>query len=163
MSGLKILAAVAGVVQAFHAGYELIHQIERRQVAKKRGEPGEDAQVEGLRGLGKSLATGESRVQKEYDDNYAQFGDRFATGDREFHFFVLLCQVLHRQRQAQLKILFIRSCCQCSKRHHDSIADGGYLQPHENAAATRHGCDGRLLESANHIRKRNASRISRNE
>jgi len=75
MSGLEVIAAVAGIVSAF-AGSLTIYRAWR----DKKKERLENAQN---RRLEVSLTTGGTTVQNEYDQHFRRLGRKFATGDGE--------------------------------------------------------------------------------
>ena len=75
MSGLEVVALVAGISAAF-TGAAQLHRTwkdSRRDRRNKR----ENQQLQQL------VSTGGPRVQQAYDDNFRRMGESFARGDRK--------------------------------------------------------------------------------
>ena len=73
MSGLEVVALVAGIVSAFAGSASLFR--EWREKRKERKSQAQNANLQ------RSLTSGGSQVQGEYDQDFARLGRRFAVGD----------------------------------------------------------------------------------
>lgn len=82
MPGLEIVAGVAAIVSAFNGSVTLY-----RSWRDKRRERLENAQNQNLE---RSLTTGGTTVQREYDTHFARLGRQFAVGDGIYLYFRLL-------------------------------------------------------------------------
>lgn len=80
MSGLEVVAAVAGIVGAYAASAGVYYSWRSKRAARKS-----NAQNQGLE---VSLTTGKTGVQKEYDQGFSRLGREFAVGDGKCFFVI---------------------------------------------------------------------------
>ena len=78
MSGVEVVAAVAGIVSAFQASVTLYPLWRDRRMGRRRLL---ENQI-----LENSLSQGAFAVQTEYDRGFARLGERFAVGDGMYIF-----------------------------------------------------------------------------
>ena len=76
MSGLEVVAAVAGIVGAYAASASVYYAWRNKRQARITNTQNQGLEV--------SLTTGKTAVQREYDEHFARLGRRFAVGDGEF-------------------------------------------------------------------------------
>jgi len=78
MSGIEVVAAVAGIVSAFAGSKSLYYTWRDRRVERKASKPNKEMEV--------SLAKGRSNVQSGYDVGFARIGKPFEVGDGKCFF-----------------------------------------------------------------------------
>lgn len=76
MSGLEVVAAVAGIVSAFTGSTKLFTERRDKRRERRKEKQNEAAQL--------LLRDGGPQVQSEYERDFARLGDVFAKGDRMF-------------------------------------------------------------------------------
>jgi hypothetical protein len=83
MSGLEVVAAVSGIVSAFHGGSELLKHIKekRRKSRRVQQEIGERQLQDSLQN---SLVSGEQQIGFRYAQDIREFGDLMRVGDGKF-------------------------------------------------------------------------------
>ena len=72
MSGIEVVAAVAGIVSAYTGATALFQKWRRKRKAKKESKSEE---------VDTSLSKGGPLVQRHYDEGFAKIGKAFAKGD----------------------------------------------------------------------------------
>ena len=78
MSGIEVVAAVAGIVSAFAGATSLLRDWKGKRDKKKQARL-----VQGAELLERSLVVSGPRVQTEYDTGFSRLGATFARGDGE--------------------------------------------------------------------------------
>lgn len=75
MSGLEVVALVAGIVSAFSGTASCLAERKRRKAEKHQQRKQE------LKTLRNAVILAPSQIQQEYDRDFARIGPRFAVGD----------------------------------------------------------------------------------
>jgi hypothetical protein len=78
MSGLEVLALVAGITSAFTGTASFLAERKKRKAEKAC------AKAEQLERLQTAVIAAPPQIQNEYDRDFARIGPKFATGDCEF-------------------------------------------------------------------------------
>ncbi|EMD58310.1 hypothetical protein GGP41_009707 [Bipolaris sorokiniana] len=104
MSGLEVVAAVAAVVSAFHAGSELLKHVRKKRSARKaRNSAQQEWEEERLQA---SLVAGEQQIGLHYDQDQRELGDLVRIGDdiareRLYHVTLMLqAEIINSLKQA---------------------------------------------------------------
>jgi hypothetical protein len=122
MSGLEVLALVAGITSAFTGTASFLAERKKRRAEKAR------AKAEQLERLQTAVIAAPPQIQNEYDRDFARIGPKFATGDCEF-----LASIHPTFRGTYRTLLIYLYSSDCEKPTHGGV--DRYATEHDSKSA----------------------------